>query len=214
MSRMNRWVRRLSGAEPPLAGTARGASREDLARTTRTMVRTLAFGLEVRDTELDIVDHCTLVAEIAARIGRLLRISEAEAYILDTAARLHEIGMFAVPPALLKRAAPLSPEELALVRSQARLSAEIASTMHHPRVVELIEHQYDDYAELTEKLEEPSLLLAGILRVADLIAAVTRPRPYQVPLPGDRRAELLRSGAGTRFHPAAVRCALQVPIEA
>ena len=209
MSRIERWVRRVSGAERTRSGARPCISRRQQARTTRTMARTLGFGLEMRDAELNIVEHCTLVAELCVRLGRLLRISEADAYILETAARLHEIGMFTIPPALLKRAAPLSPEELARVRSQARVSAEIAATMHHPRVVQLIEHQYDDYTELAGKFDESDLLLAGILRVADLIAAVTHPRPYTVGLPCERRTQLLQSGAGTRFHPAAVRCALQ-----
>lgn len=213
MNAMHRWVRRMAGAECQ-SGGAGLVSREQRSRTTRTMSRTLAFGLEVRDTELNIVEHCTLVAELCERLGRVMQISEADAYILETAARIHEIGMFTIPASLLKRAAALTPEELARVRSQARISAEIAATMHHPRVVELIEHQYDDYAELAGKLDEKNLLLAGILRVADIIAAVTRPRPYTTGLPWEGRARLLQSGAGTRFHPAAVRCALQMPAEA
>ena len=211
MSSLNRWVRRLAGAQPPALYIEERANKEELARTNRTMVRTLAFGLEVRDAELDIVKHCTLVADLCGALGNVLGISLGEAYILDTAARLHEIGMFSVPASLLKRDAPLSPDELALVRSQARLSAEIAATMHHPRVARLIEHQYDDYLELAGKLDEPDLLLAGIVRVADLIAALTRPRPYQRPMLWDQRAAVLRAGAGTLFHPRVVEGALQLP---
>jgi response regulator RpfG family c-di-GMP phosphodiesterase len=208
---LNRWVRKLAGAEPPTLQNSGATRKEELARTNRTMVRTLAFGLEVRDAGLDIVEHCTLVADMCGTLGQLLRISLADAYILDTAARLHEIGMFSVPPDLLTRDAPLSEEELARVRSQARLSAEIAATMHHPRVVRLIEHQYVDYAELAGKLDDQDLLLAGIFRVADLIAAVTHPRPYQRPLPWEGRVELLRGGAGTQFHPLVVEGALLIP---
>ena len=209
--KLNTWVRRLAGAEPPPLYGGEGSRKEERARTNRTIVRTLAFGLEVRDAELDIVEHCTLVADLCGTLGQLLRVSLADAYILDTAARLHEVGMFSVPASLLKRDAPLTEAELTLVRSQAKLSADIAATMHHPRVVRLIEHQYDDYAELAGKLEEPDLLLAGIFRVADLIAAVTRPRPYQRPLPWEGRAQLLRGGAGTQFHPRAVEGALMLP---
>lgn len=213
MNTMHRWVRRMSGAQTQTDAPGL-ISKDQRTRTTRTMSQTLAFGLEVRDSELNIVEHCSLVAELCERLGRLMRISEADAYILETAARIHEIGMFTIPATLLKRAAPLSPEELARVRSQAQISAQIAATMHHPRVVELIEHQYDDYTELAGKMDERNLLLAGILRVADIIAAVTRPRPYTAGLPWEMRAQLLQSGAGTRFHPAAVRCALQMPAEA
>jgi response regulator RpfG family c-di-GMP phosphodiesterase len=212
MMKLNRWVRRLAGAEPPELTSADGVVKEELARTNRAMVRALAFGLELRDAELDIVRHCTLVADFCGTLGRFLDLSLGEMYIVDTAARLHEIGMFMVPTALLKRPAPLSAEELARVRSQARLSAEIAATMHHPRVARLIEHQYDDYSALVGKLDESDLLRAGIVRVADLIAAVTRPRPYQGALSWEKRVRLLRAGAGTHFHPRVVECALEMPV--
>lgn len=209
MSWMQRLIERVTaGPEPERSlGPSLDEERE---RTQQTILRTLSFGLEVREAELEIIEHSALVAALCGSLGRLLHLSEADAYILETAARLHEIGMFAVPPELLLRADPLSPDELERVRSQARISAQLAATMHHPRVVRLIESQYEDYAELADRMPEADLLLAGILRVADVVAAVTRPRPYQESLPPGARATLLEQGAGTRFHPSVVRGALML----
>ena len=132
--------------------------------------------------------------------------------MLQVAARLHEVGVFGVPPELLHRPAPLSEEELETVRGQARVSAGVARLIHPPRVAELIENQYEDHRKLAEgdRIGDRDVLLAGILRVADVYAAVTWPRPYQDPMPAPFRDELLRAGAGTRFHPLAVESALTI----
>lgn len=211
-----RWLRRLFRSN----GTGRQDSTpssippldEEIEKTKLRMASALTFTLQMRDPELGISEHCALVCRVAGSIARQIGISEADAYILDVAARLHEVGMFTVPAELLRRPAPLSTAELEQVRVQARVSAEIAGTMHHPRAVWLIEHQYDDHLSLQRRSDIPAreLLLAGIFRVADVFAAVTWPRPYQDPMPPEQRSAVLQSGAGTRFHPLAVHYALQI----
>lgn len=207
MSWLQRLIERvITGPEP---ARAPGPSlEEERERTQQTILRTVSFGLDVREEELEIIEHSALVSILCGSLGRLLDLPESEAYILQTAAQLHEVAMFAVPAELLLKETPLTDEELETVRRQAKASAELAAIMHHPRVARLIEHQYDDYAMLADRMPETDLLLAGILRVADVVAAVTRPRPYQDPLTQGDRALLLESGAGTQFHPLAVRCAL------
>lgn len=207
VNRLKKFVREMTGAGPI---RDEHVSQMEIAQTRRTMVRTLAFGLEIRDSSLNIIDHCTQVASLCASLARQLEVSEADTYLLDTAARLHEVGMFAVPTALLERSAPLTPAELEIVRAQAGMSAEIAACMHHPKVVTLIERQYADHSELSGKLDSHDLLLAGIFRTADVLAAVTRPRPYQDPLPRELRAKILELGAGTQFHPRVVPFALEI----
>ena len=183
---------------------------EEKKQVTRAALATFAFGVEVRDHELGIVDHCARVALIGDWLGNRIGIAEADAYLLKTAARLHEIGLVSIPSDLFFRRAPLSPEELATVRDQARTGAAMARSMHHPRVALLIENQYADYRALEAILSPRDLLLAGILRVADVIAAVTWPRPYQDPLPPERQVEVLESGAGVLFHPVAVQFGVQL----
>ena len=211
------WIERISRLIAGDAGPADGwdrSRRQRQSRTRDTMLRTVVFGFDVRDDELRIVQHSAQVSDMVAEIGRRLLISEADEYILRTAAQLHELGMFAIPRTLLLRAAPLSRDELDQVRGQALVSAQVAALMHHPRVPLLIAHQYEDYAVLRHQLSDHELLLAGIFRVADVLAAVTSPRPYQEPLPAETRLDLLRRGAGSRFHPEAVQHALRLAASA
>lgn len=213
------WLRHIFrlGTQHDLRGPHGGApGSEELGSTHRTMVRTLVHALDARNPELEIIEHCALVSRVAALIAKRVGISEGDDYILRSAAQLHEIGMLTVPGELLMRSAPLTRAELARVRAQAAVSAELVRAAHHPRIALLVENQYVDYRELQRdtRCGPRDLLLAGILRVADVISAVTWPRPYQDPMPASVREEVLRSGAGTRFHPLAVHFALQLPATA
>lgn len=183
---------------------------EERVSTERTMGAALVFGLGVADAKLHVTDHCARVSLVAEWIAQRAGINDADRYVLQLAARLHELGMFAVPPELLDRPAPLTRAELETVRSQARLSARVARLVHPPRVASLIENQYEDHRRIAggDRLGERDVLLAGILRVADVFAAVTWPRPYQDPMPAQMREEMLQSGVGVRYHPLAVDCAL------
>jgi response regulator RpfG family c-di-GMP phosphodiesterase len=209
------WIRRLLRGTEPFAAAQEALDaplREELLQTQRRMVDALFFSLQVRDAEIGIAEHCALVSRVAGRIAERMGVSEADAYILRTAAQLHELGMVTVPPELLRRPTPLASFELERIRSQARVSAEIARIVHHPRVATLIECQYQEHYQLRGNAEIPErdLLLAGILRVADVFTAVTWPRPYQDPMQHEHRARLLERGAGTQFHPDAADVALRV----
>lgn len=187
--------------EGPTLAAARGHAQ-------RTVTTTIMFGMDMKESQLGILEHSAQVAMIAGWLGERMDVSEPDAYVLRTAAELHEVGMFGVDPALLMQTSPLSPEELATVRSQALVSARLAATMHGPRVALLIEGQYDDHAAQEGETNDPDRLLAGILRVADVIAAVRNPRPYQDALTLQQQERLLQRGSGTRFHPLAVQYAM------
>lgn len=215
MNGLRRFLSRIL-LDRPAATSLRSAVAEERELTERTMATAVVFGLGVRDAALGVIDHSARVALVAERIADRAGIHDADRYILQLAARLHEIGMFAVPSDLLGRPAPLTTAELATIRGQARISGEVARLVHPPRVAGLIEHQYEDHRRIAEGtgLEDRDVLLAGILRVADVFAAVTWPRPYQDPMPAEIREELLQSGAGTRFHPRAVSSAMELAISA
>lgn len=162
------------------------------------------------DHRLHVVTHSARVALLASWLARELGVGDDRRDEVWYAARLHEVGMISVPSGLVGRPAPLTRGELRRVREQARVGAEMARSMGRPLSALLIEHQYDDYDTLRRTLPRGSddALLAGIFRVADVLDAMTAPRPYQPPVPEGRRLEVLREGSGTRFHPEAVRALL------
>lgn len=178
-------------------------------RARARMLDSFALALQAREPKLGLVEHAAHVAMVCDRIARPLGIGDGERYILSTAAQLHEIGMLTLPGELIERRGSLTPLELHWVRSQARVSADIARAAFHPRIALLIQNQYRDYEELrAEGMADRDLLLAGIFRVADVFATVTWPRPYQPAMGPLTRRHLLQSGSGTRFDPLAVGAAL------
>lgn len=206
MKRNHRRVDSAAGWSPAHASAAWAA--EARAHARRTIVNTLTFHVALRDAHLEIIEHSALVAVLCRSLAQQTDLPEVDREVLQMAAELHEVGMFAIAPDVLMRATPTLPEELAVVRGQAKLSATLSNMMHHPRIGCLIEHQYEDFHDTQRTLEPTDLLLSGILRVADTIAAVTRSAADQHRLTLGERAELLTRGAGSRFHPTAVECVL------
>lgn len=165
----------------------------------------LMVALERRDAELGLASHSARVALLADRLAAHQGVEPELRAILHHAALLHEVGMIGVPAELLRKTEVLTHDELGIIHRQAELGAEIARGVCGPVGATLIRHQYDDYATLRDLLaDEEVLVLAGILRTADVVEAITRPRPYQPPLPPATRRALLRSGAGSLFDPNAV----------
>ena len=173
----------------------------------------LLLTLELRDHWLGLDRHCTRVARAVRRLGEELGVDDDDLAEAEYAARVHEVGLITVPAALLRKPTPLTTQELRTVRGHARVGAQLVRDLARPVAAEVIEHQYADYAELRRAPggDGPGLLLAGIFRVADVVETLTAPRPYQAPMPVDRRAELLARGSGSAFHPEVVRALLRPP---
>ncbi|HEX6370657.1 MAG TPA: HD domain-containing phosphohydrolase [Longimicrobium sp.] len=179
--------------------------------TYLAMASALTFGLEARNTSLRFVEHCSRVAELAGHVAAELGVRADARDLLAAAAQLHEIGMICVPAAILEAPTRLDPEDRALIREHAAVGARIVRATHSERTARLVEHQYTDFARLQQVFpDDVDLLLAGILRAADVFDAVTHPRPYQDPLRSTHRQRILVQGSGSRFHPRAVEVLLHM----
>lgn len=188
------------------SSAAAQACNESIWQTRRVMSSAILADLEARNDKLGLFGHSTRVAEIADRIAQRFGMPTEARLDLTTAARLHEIGMIAVPPNLVDSPDRLPPETVARIRSQAFFSAEIARTTQNDRTVRLIEEQYTEFRFLKSRFreDEESLLLASILHLVDAFDAVTFPRPYQQNVPDEVRLNGLLLGQGTLFHPDVV----------
>lgn len=179
--------------------------------TYLAMASALTFGLEARNAGLLFVEHCSRVADLANHVAARLGVPPDARDVLGAAARLHEVGMISVPADVLEAPGRLAPEDRALIRGHAAVGARIVRATHSERTARLIEHQYSDFARLEQVFaDDVDLLLAGILRAADVFDAVTHPRPYQDRLRATHRQRILIQGSGSRFHPRAVEVLLHM----
>jgi putative two-component system response regulator len=171
----------------------------------------LTFGLDARNRRAGFIEHCARVAFLVDGLAARAGIPREQAEEAVIAARLHEVGMVTVPAELLETPRALSADELARVRQQAEASATIARATQSETTALLIRQQYVDFDELRGRLPPRSLevLLAGILRVADVYDALMYPRPYQQRLPAWYPHRIIREGAGRKFHPEAAALLLE-----
>lgn len=189
----------------PMPGRLAGL-QEELSNTEYELNHALRVALRTREPIRELVAHSTRVLVLVDWLSSELGIGETEFEHLQLAAQLHEVGMIAVPLRLLQNPGPLTPAELARVRDQAVIGAEIVRSYHSPRTAHLIECQYVPHGELLSRFPDGStdLLLAGILRVADVFDTMGHPRPYQRSSSVQERVEELRRGTGERYHPVVV----------
>lgn len=185
--------------------------RQSVRDVQREMVTALAQTIAARDPYMS--GHSTRVAVLCRRVGAEMGLRAADLETLETAATLHEIGKMSVPLELLHKTTPLTPAELAQIRAHAAAGARIVGAIPSlQRIVPLVEHQNTDYCYLSEHLPESSrdFLLACILHMVDAYDAMVSERSYRTAMPREYWETTLSGGAGTRFHPDAVRAFFRV----
>jgi HD-GYP domain-containing protein (c-di-GMP phosphodiesterase class II) len=140
--------------------------------------------------------HTSGVAAVARHLGGLCGIEGPECGRLTLAASLHDLGKLAVPTEILEKEQPLTPEDIAVLRSHPyhghRILAGVPGleqiNFHHERV---------DGSGYPFRLSAAGLSLGSrIIAVADVFAALTEERPYRRGLSGREAFVILGAMAG------------------
>ncbi|MEA2256994.1 MAG: hypothetical protein QOG35_3039 [Solirubrobacteraceae bacterium] len=146
--------------------------------------------------------HSSAVARYAAMIGARLGWAEERLAPLRLAAMLHDVGKIAVPEAILRKPAPLTRDEMALVRTHAAVGAGMVAQIDG---VEAItpwirhSHEHVDGSGYPDGLRSESIPLESrILLVADAFDAMTSERNYREAMSVDEALGELRRGAVRR----------------
>lgn len=185
--------------------------RREVSDARAEMIQALALTIAARDRYM--YGHCQRVADMCDKMAIVLKLSDEKRRLLESAAQLHEIGKISVPIELLQKTEPLNPEELQTIRAHASVGAEIVRGVPSLRALApLIEHQGTNHEELCAQVPPtaPEHLLIAVLRVVDAWDAMTSERSYRGAMPREYWEPFLKSGAGTRFHPAVVSALFRV----
>lgn len=168
-------------------------------------VDALLSGLTV--AQPDEFAHARRVAELSVRVAAMLGMPEEGRAVLRRAAMLHDLGKLAMPEALLRKPAPLSVDETALIRQQTRLGAGlIAGVPYLERAAAIVAEvaERPDGLGYPEGRQDPSLE-ARIVAAVNAYDTMMRPCGYRRPLaPADALTELSRC-SGTQFDAEVVR---------
>jgi cyclic di-GMP phosphodiesterase len=159
-------------------------------------------------TDREAYAHGYRVAALAVSVARMLGLSDQPLATIERGALLHDVGKLAVPEAILRKPAPLTMEELLLVRRHPAMGSElIAAVPYLHAVVPIVRdaHERMDGLGYPRGVHASEVSIgARIISVADAYDTMTRPRVFRDAIsPGEALLELQRC-SGTQFDPLVV----------
>ena len=189
------------------------ASMHDVQERERETLTRLARAIEYRDTGTSA--NLERMAHIAGLIAEGVGMSDEEARMVELAAPLHDLGMIAVPEAILLKRGPLEAEEVAVIRSHPRIGYGLLNDSPNRFIrisaeIALRHHEHYDGGGYPDGLAGEAIPLeARIVALADVLDALLSPRPYRGPWELDRALEYVRSQRGSHFDPGCVDALLR-----
>ena len=206
----------LSRAQEEYSRSMKGWLQEAVERQTRTIrdvslgaLASLVNALEARSPHFQ--GHSRRVAASAAGIARALDLPVTEVQAIRTAGLLHDLGMIAVPDAVLLKAGPLLPGEWAVVRDHCRLGVQILEPMKHlgPALLYVAEHheRIDGSGYPDGKVGDEISLGGQIVGLADSLVALTEERTFRDPMAEDEALETIEGVASLLFSATLIEAA-------
>lgn len=149
--------------------------------------------------------HSERVRELSVALGRHMRLPQADLDVLDTAARLLDIGRVETPDGLLDKPARPSTDEWEVLRRHAIRGSEVLRPVGRLRQVQpLIRHHHENWdgSGYPDGLKGDDIpLLAAIVRIADSFAALTSARAWRPAMDDESAVREIVGLAGRHFHP-------------
>lgn len=171
------------------------------------IVATLIEAIEAKDRFNR--GHSRRVADLAVRFGCHLGLPERERELLETGAKLHDIGKIGIPEEILNKKGKLTDEEYEVIKSHPVISEQIIMPLEFlAEVRPIVRHHHERYdgGGYPDGLAgEDVPRAAAILSVVDAYDALVSDRPYRNGLPPARALQILDEGAGTQWDPELIR---------
>ncbi len=174
---------------------------DDMEPTT-SLLLLLATVIEARGGYPE--GHCHRMANYATALGRRLGLDQHSLERVRRGAFLHDIGMLAVPEALLLKPGPLESAELELVQSHPVLGESLVANFRSLQPVrDIIRHHHErrDGSGYPDGLYGDEIPPAAeVVRIVETYEALTAPRPYQPVRSGAEAIEILKRQVELGWH--------------
>jgi response regulator RpfG family c-di-GMP phosphodiesterase len=152
--------------------------------------------------------HARRVADMAWRLARAMGVEDPELSETVQGALLHDIGKVAMPDSLIYKPGKLSEDEIAIIRTHARVGHDIIAAVPALRgAAEVVLHSHEawDGRGYPAGLAGPQIHIGSrITAVVDTFDAMTWGRCYRGAVSAHSAVAELQRCAGSQFDPAVV----------
>lgn len=186
----------------------------ELLRNRVQMLEQQSVAAELHDDATG--EHCYRVGRLASLLAREIGIEEDVCFLIDLAARLHDIGKLVVPDGILLKPGALTPGEREIMQTHTTAGADILAKsrvpqMHVAEAIALHHHERWDGSGYPMRLAGRAIPIAArVTALADVFDALTHVRPYKAAWPvADALSEIARL-RGQHFDPELTDVFLQL----
>lgn len=152
-------------------------------------------------------EHCYRVGRLASLLAREIGLEEDVCFLIDLAARLHDIGKLAVPQTIMLKPARLDEQERGVMQTHTLAGAEILARLQLPQmhIAEEIarhHHEYWNGRGYPMGLARDAIPIAArVTALADIFDALTHARPYKAAWSTTDALAEIRRLRGQQFDP-------------
>lgn len=185
----------------------------ELEEREHETLQRLARAIKYRDSGT--CAYLERLARVVGLVAERMGVPEDEARAMELAAPLHDMGKIAIPDAILKKAGPLTEDEMAVMRRHPVIGHELLSGSDNRFIqigaqLALRHHERFDGSGYPDGLAGEEIPLAArILAVADVFDALISRRPYKRGWDIDEALEYLCAESGRLFDPRCVDALLR-----
>jgi PAS domain S-box-containing protein len=193
--------------------TSRKLAEESAKQLKQTLFGTLhALSQSIEIREPGIVGHHKRVSSLCNAVARAMNLGEEITESIGMAGFVHDIGDMSVPSEILSKPGRLSEMEYNFVKLHPRSGYDILKETGLPYpVAEIVlqHHERMNGSGYPQNLKGKDILLeARILAVADVVEAMSSPRPYRSALGIDAALDEIRKNKGTLYDVQVVEACL------
>ncbi len=153
------------------------------------------------------VPHEIRVAREVGLIGRALGLGEFHIDSIRLAALVHDIGKRFIPTRILEKPGQLTTDEYSVVKAHSVIGEQVVIDLGLPVQSDWVRHHHErwDGRGYPDGLKGGAIPLeSSIIAVADVLDALTSPRPYRDALSLEDAIVEIRENSGSQFDPQCV----------
>jgi HD-GYP domain-containing protein (c-di-GMP phosphodiesterase class II) len=184
----------------------------DAEKTYLETISALAMAVEARDYYSR--GHSDRVSQYSIKIAEKLGLDADTIKNIKDAAELHDIGKIGITDEILRKASPLSDEEMRIMRKHPVIGEGIVKPVRSlSRLCNIIRshHEWLDGSGYPDKLKDMQIPVGSkILAVTDSYDAMTTDRPYRKGLSVEVAKEELKKYIGIRYDKKIVETFLEI----